>query len=190
MNYSDNIMLDLETQSTRSNANILTIGAIKFKNNDQQLPDINEMDTFYRRINLDSAKLYGLDISEDTMKWWDEQKEEEKYEAFTNPDRIPLKQALLELNKWIGDFKYTKMYAHSPDFDLTILREAYIRCDMKEYIPFNFWMARCTRTVYDLGSVRLKDYNNENHHNALSDCYTQIKALKDSMENIKKNNVN
>jgi hypothetical protein len=43
------VMLDIETYSTKTNACIMTIGAIKFKRG-TELKKLEEMDTFYRRI--------------------------------------------------------------------------------------------------------------------------------------------
>lgn len=177
------IMVDLETQSVLPHASILTIGAIKFHRN-WDLKPIEDMDTFYRRITLDSAYLHGLHVDPKTMAWWKEQGDDACYEALTHPDRIPLKKALAEFTDWVGDYKYTKMYANSPDFDLTIIREAYRRCGMLDMIPFNFWNVRCTRTIYDLGGVKLKDFPNIKKHHALYDCYAQIEAVKAAFSNL------
>jgi DNA polymerase III epsilon subunit-like protein len=178
-----NIMLDLETQSVRPHAAILTIGAIKFDTNGK-LPPIDKLKTFYRRITMDSCLEEGLHIDPETMAWWAEQDEKASYEAIGNPDRIPLRQALTEFSDWVGDYKYTKIYANSPDFDITIIREAYKRCEMESKIPFNFWSVRCTRTIYDLGGVKLKDFPNNIKHHALYDCYAQILAMKEALKRI------
>jgi hypothetical protein len=187
MSYSNyEIMIDLETQSIRPNASILTIGAIKFKRNGilSDMSDIDKKNIFYRRITLDSAIKYGLHIDPETMQWWNTQKEDAIYEVLKHPDRVPLDQALVELAQWIGDPKYVKIWANSPDFDLVILKEAYRSCGKINILPFKFWMVRCTRTIYDLGNVKLRDFPNDKIHHSLYDCYNQIKALEQAYKNI------
>lgn len=179
---SSEIMLDLETRSVRPHASILTIGAIRFQRRGELQP-YNKMDRFYRRIILDSDKSYNLHVDPETMNWWNTQSEDAKYEAIKNPDRVNIRQALADFSNWVGrNNKYTKVWANSPDFDVTILREAYKRCGME--FPFNFWNVRCCRTIYDLGGVRLKDFPNEIQHHAVYDCYSQIKALKCAYVNL------
>ena len=80
-----NVMVDLETLSTKNNATILTIGAIKF--NLKDAPGEGEQNTFYMRVNLDSCKELGLDIDKNTEKWWNEQSPEAREEAFNEQDR-------------------------------------------------------------------------------------------------------
>ncbi len=45
------VMIDIETLSTQSNALILTIGAVKF-NRDKNISSLENCDTFYKRINI------------------------------------------------------------------------------------------------------------------------------------------
>lgn len=53
------VMLDLETLSTRTNAVILVIAAIKFNRNDPELP-LERLQTFYRRIDIQSCVEVGM----------------------------------------------------------------------------------------------------------------------------------
>jgi len=69
----DEIMLDLETLSVRSNAAVVIIGAIKF-NRYEKLKPLNDLDTFYRRINIKSCTDIGLHIDKNTVNWWNTQK--------------------------------------------------------------------------------------------------------------------
>jgi len=81
------VMVDIETLSTSPNSLILTIGAIKFSRN-KEVKKLEDLDTFYVRINQNSCKKLKMDISEDTLDWWNSQSEEARYEAFINKDRI------------------------------------------------------------------------------------------------------
>lgn len=176
-----NVMIDLETLSVRANALILTIGAIKFNTN-FPIKSMDKMDKFYRRITIESGRQIGCHEDPETQKWWDEQDSVAREEAFSPVDRIPIKQALEELSTWFGKSKFTKVYANSPNFDITILDEAYKNCSLKS--PWNFWNVRCTRTIYCLGKVRLSDLPSNNKHNAIDDCYRQILAVYMSYQNL------
>lgn len=173
-------MLDLETMSTDSFASILTLGAIKFKRGDPIIP-LGNCDSFYRRITFESCQNAGLVSSKDTMDWWNNQSDEARYEAFGNPDRIPLKQALEEFTTWFKGSK--KIWAHGDDFDCVILGNAFTKCRLS--VPWKFWDTRDTRTIYDLGGVKMTDLPANNAHHALHDCHRQIVGLQLSLKKLK-----
>ena len=171
------VMLDLETLSTKSNAIILVIGAIKFKSNERWPSSINDnyiktLDTFYERIDIHSCLDQGLTKDQKTMDWWLKQEESVKYEALYNNDRLSLKKALEKFSKWFGPDKKTKIWGNGSSFDCTILKEAYYACDMQ--IPWDFLMERDLRTIMDLANVNMYELPKSNKHNALYDCYRQI----------------
>jgi len=164
------IMIDLETLSTKPNALILTIGAIKFNRNDK-IKDINKLETFYVRINQDSCKKLDMDIDENTVKWWNQQTNEAKYEVFDNKDRIDIKDALIKFSSFLKSHSY--IWANSPSFDCVILENAFNQCNLE--IPWKFWNIRDCRTIYDVGNINLKRISKDTiSHNALNDCYNQI----------------
>lgn len=180
--YSKNkmeVMLDLETLSTRNHAVILVIAAVKFNRYAPSNP-LEEMPQFYRRIDINSCREVGMHTDEQTLKWWREQPKEIYNEAFGS-SRIPLKQALEEFSQW---FKGSDLiWSQGATFDIPILSEAYVRCGMAT--PWKFWNARDTRTIYDLGNVKSKDLPQENAHHALYDCWRQVWGVKKSFKNIK-----
>jgi len=173
------VMVDIETLSTSPNSLILTIGAIKFSRN-KEVKKLEDLDTFYVRINQNSCEKLKMDISEDTLDWWNSQSEEARYEAFINKDRIDLKEALINLTKFLKNCKY--IWAHSPNFDCIILENAYKLCNLE--VPWKFYNLRDTRTLYDLGKVFLRNIENNKHH-SLYDCYNQILTLKEAFKNLK-----
>jgi hypothetical protein len=61
------VMIDLETYSTEKNAIILTIGAVKFDRSFKE-DTIENCETFYKRINIDSCKKVGLVDCKQTMR--------------------------------------------------------------------------------------------------------------------------
>ena len=175
-----NIMLDLETLSTRSDAVIIVIGAIKFSRKGKT-PRLDEMDTFYRRITVKSCEKAGLRIDQSTIDWWKQQDKDVRYEALENPDRVSLEDALRDFSKWFGDAK-TCVWGNGADFDCTILGEAFSRIEMQ--IPWKFFLTRDCRTLFDLAGIKKSDLPTGLEHHALHDCYRQIIGVKLSLKNL------
>ncbi len=173
-------MIDLETYSTKPNAIILTIGAIKFDNSDT-IDSLENMDTFYRRIDILSCSNLDMNIEKETEIWWSEQPYAVKYEALINPDRVSLKSALIDLINWIGNTKY--IWSQGTDFDIVILKNAFDKCKLP--VPWKFWNVRDSRTIISLCNKKIT--KNNQHHHALYDCYNQICALKQSFRCINNN---
>jgi DNA polymerase III epsilon subunit-like protein len=174
------VMVDIETMSVLPNAAILTIGAVKF-NRMGLLPELSKCDTFYRRITIDSCINMGLTSSPDTIEWWNNQDKEIKYEAFDNPDRIVIGNALKEFAKWFKGS--TKIWGHGDDFDCVILSNAFRVCNID--VPWKFWNTRDTRTLFDLANISIRDLPQDNAHHALHDAYRQVIGVKKSLEILK-----
>lgn len=184
LNKMSHIMLDIETLGTSSNSIILTIGAIKFKPT-TPIDSIENCDTFYRRIDIESCRKVGLISEEQTVKWWNSQDSSVKFEALENQDRLPLTQVLLEFTKWFG--KSVKIWGHGDDFDCVILTNAYKACNLTP--PWKFWNTRDTRTLFDLARVNIKSFCQDNIHHALHDSYRQILATQESLKILNLNNI-
>jgi hypothetical protein len=173
------LMVDIETLGTSPNSSILVIGAVKFQRNGNLKP-LKELDTFYRRIILNSCLDLGLKVDKETLEWWDKQDSNVRYEALENPDRIPLRQALIEFSTWMKPCN--KVWANSPSFDCVILESAYKACNIP--IPWNFWNTRDCRTLFDLANIRKYDLPDNDQHNAIHDCYRQIVGVKRAISNL------
>ena len=164
------IMIDIETLSTKTNSLILTIAAVKFNRNEYKTK-ISDLESFYVRINQDSCQKLGMDVDENTVKWWNQQSDQARHEVFENKDRLNIKEALTQLSLFINN--HTHIWANSPSFDCVILENAYNKCKLE--IPWKFWNFRDCRTIYDIGNINIKKISeNTVKHNALNDCYNQI----------------
>lgn len=176
------VMIDIETMSIKPNALILTIGAIKF-NREDEVVNLEDMDTFYRRIQYNEENNNNFHICPDTQKWWDNQHYDAQYEAFHHPERKPLENCLKELLEWFGNSQY--VWANGSVFDIPILEHSFRVCGIE--IPWKFWNIRDVRTIMDVGNIKKGDINKKGQHMALYDCFWQIKAVQKSFKNIKNN---
>ena len=91
-------MLDLETLSTRPNAVILTIGAVKF---DPFGGEVNTEKGLYYRINVDEQIAIDRHVMESTVEWWGKQAEEVREEALGDTDRVSLEEFTAGLNRFL-----------------------------------------------------------------------------------------
>ena len=164
------IMIDLETLATTTDATILTIGAVKF---DLFGKDIEEpaMDSFYVRVDLDSCDELGLAVNDDTIAWWAQQSKEAQDEAFGTEGRIHIRDAMEKLYKFCWGAK--RVWANGACFDIPICETAYRR--LNKAIPWSFWQIRDVRTAFDL-AIDPKRPTVTAHH-ALQDAYNQAVGI-------------
>lgn len=174
------IMLDLETLSTRPNAVIIVLAAIKFNRKGDLMP-IEQLDTFYKRIDVKSCLELGLRADKNTIEWWKKQSPKIRYEALDHPVRSSLFIVLQEFKDWIDN--NSRIWGNGDDFDCTILGEAYIRAGME--IPWKFYNTRDVRTIFDLAGITKYDLPDDNEHHALYDCYRQIVGVKIALKKLK-----
>ena len=176
------VMLDLETLSTRGHATILVIAAIKFDRNSPQ-GKLEDADKFYAKISLTSCQSVGLHVDTKTVDWWEKQDPVIRKEVFGEP-REHLQDALLRFKSWYGNAE--KIWSHGATFDIPILAEAFARCEIE--VPWKFWLARDTRTLFDLAGLVQKELPSDNLHHALHDCWRQIWGVKESFRRLRKIN--
>jgi len=164
------IMIDLETLATSTDATILTIGAVKF---DPFGKDIEEpaMDSFYVRVDLDSCDELGLAVNDDTIAWWAQQSKEAQDEAFGTEGRIHIREAMDKLYKFCWGAK--RVWSNGAAFDIPICETAYKR--LNKSIPWSFWQVRDVRTAFDLGINPNRPVVTAHH--ALQDAYNQAVGI-------------
>lgn len=163
------IMVDLETLGTRSNSVIAVIAAVYFD------PETGATaDDFYRRINIKSCLDRGLEMDIKTLEWWFLQSVEAQKEIFQPEDRLNIHQAILELSEFVELASDVILWGNSARFDLGILENVYQRFNYS--IPWNYWNERDVRTLVSFApEVKKNAIREGTHHNALDDCYHQIK---------------
>lgn len=164
------VMIDLETLATSTDAVILTIGAVKF---DPFGSDIKEpaMDSFYVKVDIDSCDELGLVSNDDTIAWWAQQDKQAQAEAFEGDDRIHIRDAFDQLYKFCWGAK--RVWSNGAAFDIPICEHVYKK--LNKAIPWQFWAVRDVRTAFDLGI-------NPNRppvlaHHALQDAWNQAVGI-------------
>lgn len=162
-----NIMIDIETWSTKPNAAIRSTSAVEF--------DINTGDVgkvFY--VNISSHKdIDFFDYEKSTIAWWKKQSPQSQYIFHNN--QINIDYALNQLNHFLR--KNDIIWAKSPAFDCVILKTA------MEYFKINpkwkFYNERCVRTIVALDPL-IKNISftfSGIKHYAVDDCINQIKQV-------------
>ena len=159
-----NVMIDLETFSTRSNAAIVSIGAVKFE--DDQI-----LDKFYCTIDAATCKAAGLHIDKETLAWWAKQSKEARDALMV--DNLSLEQALNKFTVWFGP-KSLPTWGNGAAFDNVIMENAYLAMGQKR--PWLPWEDRCYRTMKNLVNIPI-DKRQGTYHNALDDALTQTHHL-------------
>ncbi|MDP5205853.1 3'-5' exoribonuclease [Alishewanella sp. SMS9] len=175
----NNVMIDIETLSTRKTAAVISLGAVFF---DIETGAIGS--SFYYTITRSSCLAYGLDIDASTLKWWSEQSEEARA-VLTCPDADDLKQVLYDFAGFLventPEDQQVEIWGNGPSFDCAILDNAYKACGIKT--PWRYSNERCVRTIVDLG-IKLLNINPKQtiervgtHHHALADAEHQAKYV-------------
>lgn len=167
----DNVMIDMETLATTSDATILSIGAVKFDLWSDEIDD----EGFYASITIKSNQDAGRVINPDTLAWWMKQSPEAQ-KVFTEPGKIELVDALGNLTDWMTDNKRAfTVWSNGASFDIPMLEHAYSKFHAPA--PWIFWRARCFRTYKNLpGAKNLRPENQGVAHNALDDAITQART--------------
>lgn len=160
-----NVMVDLETMSTASNAAICSIGAVKFT------LDEGIIDEFYCTVDAADCKTHGLDIDRNTVEWWSRQPKQVLEQLREN--NLPLKDALRKFSVWYGTSSLPT-WGCGAGFDNVILENAYRAVGMIR--PWKFWDDRCYRTMKSIIRIT-EDERDENYHNALADAKHQTEHL-------------
>lgn len=188
-----NIMIDLETLSTHTNAAIIKIAAVEFnkwtgKTGDELLLCIDNREWARNNRHVDG----------DTIAWWLSQDKGAIKSLLEMNDKMTLHMALKELSAFIkahdnvfDDDKTRSTCLSLPDddekrrvvvwgngatMDISILQSAYEYFD--ETIPWQYWAVNDVRTIVDLKPEIKKNTQFEGiKHNPIDDCKHQIKYL-------------
>lgn len=169
----EHVMLDLETMGNKSNAALISLGAVEF--------DINTGETgreFYNRIDLQSCLDRGLVINASTLYWWLTQNRQAQEEVAKGGDDLA---AVLEgFGFWLrGTIKGVKLWGNGARFDVGLLEDAYVACGYEE-MPWEFRDERDLRTLVSFApEIKMKTVQEWKllqtiEHHPIDDCKMQI----------------
>tara|TARA_B100001287_G_C22619102_1_gene499079 strand:+ start:553 stop:1107 length:555 start_codon:yes stop_codon:yes gene_type:complete len=164
------VMVDIETLSTRQNAAILSIGATKFN------IESGVIDTYYQNIDASTCKKYERHVDKGTIEWWGKQSKEAVKQLLV--DVMPFDKAIHEFRDWYGD-KSIPIWGNSAGFDVQILESAMYSVGY-EKPPWMYWHIHCFKTATNLVGVsnaKIRANENDTHHNALDDAISQTNTL-------------
>ncbi len=165
------LMLDIETMGTKPYSAIVSIGAVEF--------DIETGETgeeFYKRVSLESCEKHGLKIDASTVVWWLQQSEDARKEIAVDKGASTtlIFFALGDLVEFMYNKEYEGIWGNSPSFDCARLREAY-ELSLAD-TPWDFRNERDVRTLVSFApEIKNNTEKPDVAHNALQDCYYQIK---------------
>lgn len=172
------LMVDLETMGNKSNAPIVSIGAVFFNPHTG-----NTGAEFYTAVSLESSMLLGGVPDAGTIIWWLKQSPEAR-SAIAMADTMPLIDALELFSDFISENSDAgpdvQVWGNGASFDNVILRSSYDRANI-EY-PWKFRNDRDVRTMTELGKAiginpRYDIPFDGDMHNALSDARHQVKYV-------------
>ena len=164
------IMHDIETMSTKANAIVVSLGAVKFSSNDTDSYDTIKDDpdrTFYARLDIESQEEAGRDISASTFQWWLKQSNDARA-AFLHKS-MPVLQVLEAFSAWAEGSEY--IWGNGATFDNVIMRNLYAAYGMP--FPIEYWGDLDMRTLVKLNGGEKPKYPIAVAHNALDDAMLQ-----------------
>ena len=162
------VMIDLETLGTVADSCILSIGAVRFDLDTDEIDD----EGFYASVSIDSNLAHKRRVQEDTLIWWFRQ--DVGAQAVFHETKQTLEDALVDLADWLGD-DTNHVWSNGADFDLPMLAHAFTSLGME--VPWKFWNSNCFRTYKKLpGAKGVRAPETGVKHNALSDAYVQAQT--------------
>lgn len=165
------VMVDLETMSTRADAAIVSIGACWFN---AQTGDVGE--PMHLPVALNSSRMCGGHIDGDTVRWWLQQSDAARAAIAAATDAQTLPSALQALTLYlhsVADQGTVRLWGNGADFDLPILASAYQQIGIKQ--PWAYYNGRCMRTLRKLlPHVQAPQFEGT-EHNAAHDARHQAR---------------
>lgn len=171
------VMIDIETMGNKVNAPITSIGAVQFDAEGNFLSD------FQAVINLATSMEVGCTPDASTIYWWLNQSWAAR-NFVANGEKVSIQKALGQLNSYLSNVQPKKrslfIWANSPSFDCSILRNSYDKVGEKPY--WVVWNEMDLRTFTNFAPDIKKSSKEDNKgndllHTPIEDCKMQIKIL-------------
>jgi DNA polymerase III epsilon subunit-like protein len=159
---SNHVMIDIETLSTRPNAVIIQLAAVKFNKT-------GIIDRFSANIDPVDCKKYNCHISTDTLNWW-KNKDIEIIKSWQS-DIQKTETVMLDFIEWMSDDKKL-VWCNGGSFDFPII--SWVLSELKLSKPWKYWEEMDLRTISTFFDYKLPKGNT---HNAIQDCEHQVQHI-------------
>lgn len=164
------VMVDLETLSTRPDAAIISIGACWFNADTQEVGR-----PWHTRIDMADSIRSGGHVDGDTVRWWLRQSDAARAsitEGCSNLVDDALQGFAMYL-RGIAPYSEVRVWGNGADFDLPILASAYARASLEQ--PWRYFNGRCLRTLRNLHPDVEVPVFEGTEHNAADDAQHQAR---------------
>lgn len=169
------IVIDIETYDTKPTSIILQIAACEFDINNSG----NILSEFVVNVNVDSQP--NRSYSQRTLDWWRDQGKEKHDTLLVNA--IDLQNALSQLLSWLPQDDKYKIWANSPNFDMSILENA-----LNYDIPWKYYQYLDVRTIKELAkslNIAIPEPDKTQKHTALYDCHYEAFLISSVISHLK-----
>ena len=173
------LMIDIEAFGKKADSPVVSIGAVFFDPSTG-----NTGSEFYKVISLESAMASGGVPDASTIIFWLKASPEAR-SVLVMDDAIPLDDALLQLNEFIGENAVNgpdsvEVWGNGATYDNVLLEASYDRTGIP--CPWKFWNNRDVRTIVELGKAvgckpRYEIPFEGEPHKAISDALHQVKYV-------------
>jgi DNA polymerase III epsilon subunit-like protein len=165
------LMIDLETLSTKDNAVITQIGLVAFN---LEGPVSNRIGT-HIFIDPEDAMRYGCRIDWPTVKWWLQQSDAARAQMVSRPG-IPFQAGLARTIDFIYEHtvgaQKVRPWGNGAGFDVTLMEQAFR--SIGTTVPWDFRNVRDLRTLADVAARPFVSRPRpETEHDALADAQAQ-----------------
>jgi hypothetical protein len=178
------VMIDLETMSSKKNAAVASLGAVVFDPDGEDTVSkiIEEKRSFYTPLNMMRQGNRHFEAS--TIYWWLEQSEEARLAVRTGeaPAFNPVGQ-FVRFNTFLDTWSIKRAWCHGATFDHVILESLYTDCGV--IYPIHYANQFCSRTVCKLSKIPKPELPELVGHNALDDAIRQVIWLQQSLKYLK-----
>ena len=175
------VMIALETLSTRPDAAIIQIGAVLFE--PKSGGKILNSKAFDCHILVQDG--CGV-IDHSTLAFWLQEKSAARMGEKLEEEAVPLPQALQEFIGWPSEFNLGvpwgdigAVWAKPSNFDLSILASAFARFGIDP--PWDHRKTRCARTLFSITGEPEIDWGGFVHHDAKDDAIGQAMQVQKAM---------
>ena len=184
------MMIDLETLSTRASAVVVSLGAIVFNMRDE-ITNTQVISTYYEEFAIQEQIDKGCKVDESTIRWWMEKDiVVRKIMTDNGYRRCDVKNGLARFSVWVERFnsEVKRIWSHGEAFDLAILPELYAQYNVPCRLDHRKF--RDTKTLFDWGKKeeyeKLLRPKGETEHHALRDAINQASAAQFVWRNLRR----